>query len=85
MEADHLGGDVDMVAVVTILLKEQSRRKNAGHFNWRIPFRPDHGHELLDDIGRGTHPGYPLIGRLKGLAEIRGVMTAVAAIGGLPM
>jgi mannonate dehydratase len=74
-----------MVAVMTTLLKEQSRRKNAGHFNWRIPFRPDHGHELLDDIGRGTHPGYPLIGRLNGLAEIRGVMTAVAAIGGLPM
>jgi mannonate dehydratase len=85
MEADHLGGDVDMVAVVTTLLKEQSRRKNAGHSNWRIPFRPDHGHELLDDIGRGTHPGYPLIGRLKGLAEIRGVMTAVAGIDGLPM
>ena len=85
MEADHLGGDVDMVAVVTTLLKEQARRKAAGATNWRIPFRPDHGHELLDDIGRGTHPGYPLIGRLKGLAEIRGVMTAVAATSGLPM
>jgi mannonate dehydratase len=85
MEAEHLGGDVDMVAVVTALLKEQARRKAAGETNWRIPFRPDHGHELLDDIGRGTHPGYPLIGRLKGLAEIRGVMTAVAATGRLPV
>src|SRR5579859_1367303 len=84
VEADHLGGDVDMVAVVTALLKEQARRKNAGEASWRIPFRPDHGHELLDDPGRGTHPGYPLIGRLKGLAEIRGVMTAVAATRGLP-
>jgi mannonate dehydratase len=85
MEADHLGGDVDMVAVVTTLLKDQARRKDAGDVNWRIPFRPDHGRELLDDIGRGTHPGYPLIGRLKGLAEIRGVMTAVATTGQLPM
>jgi mannonate dehydratase len=85
VEADHLGGDVDMVAVVTAMLNEQARRKKAGNGSWRIPFRPDHGHELLDDIGRGTHPGYPLIGRLKGLAEIRGVMTAVAAINHLPV
>jgi mannonate dehydratase len=85
MEADHLGGDVNMVRVVTAVLNEQARRKNAGEAGWRIPFRPDHGHELLDDIGRGTHPGYPLIGRLKGLAELRGVMTAVAAINHLPV
>jgi len=85
MEAEHLRGDVDMVAVVTTLLKEQARRKVEGEPDWRIPFRPDHGHELADDIGRGTHPGYPLVGRLKGLAEIRGVMTAVAAINQLPV
>ena len=84
MEADHLGGDVDMVAVVTELLEEQKRRQDAGP-DWRIPFRPDHGHELLDDVGRKTHPGYPLVGRLKGLAEIRGVMTAVAALKKLPV
>jgi mannonate dehydratase len=84
MEADHLGGDVDMVAVVTILLEEQRRRRDAGDASWRIPFRPDHGHELLDDVGKPTHPGYPAIGRLRGLAEIRGVMTAVAALKGLP-
>jgi mannonate dehydratase len=85
MEADHLGGDVDMVAVVSTLLREQARRKDKGADDWRIPFRPDHGHELAYDIGRGTHPGYPLIGRLKGLAEIRGVMTGIAAINRLPV
>jgi mannonate dehydratase len=84
-EADHLGGDVDMVAVVQALVEEQGRRRAAGDPRWRIPFRPDHGHELLDDAGRKTHPGYPLIGRLRGLAEIRGVMTAVAALKGLPL
>jgi mannonate dehydratase len=83
-EASHLGGDVDMVAVVTALLEEQGRRKANGDDDWRIPFRPDHGHELLDDGQRKTHPGYPLIGRLRGLAELRGVMTAVASLKGLP-
>jgi mannonate dehydratase len=85
MEADHLGGDVDMVAVVTTLMTEQAKRKAKGNPHWRLPFRPDHGHELADDIGRGTHPGYPLVGRLRGLAEIRGVMTAVAALKNLPV
>ena len=85
MEADHLGGDVDMVAVVKRLLEEQMRRREAGEPDWRIPFRPDHGHELLDDVGKATHPGYPAIGRLRGLAEIRGVMTAVASLNGLPL
>src|SRR5918997_2142359 len=84
MEADHLGGDTDMVALVTVLLEEQKRRRDAGDERWRIPMRPDHGHELLDDVGKPTHPGYPAIGRLKGLAELRGVMTAVAALRGLP-
>jgi mannonate dehydratase len=84
MEADHLGGDTDMVAVVVTLLEEQQRRKAAGAPDWRIPMRPDHGHELLDDVGKPTHPGYPAIGRLKGLAELRGVMAAVSALQGLP-
>ncbi len=82
MEAEHLGGDTDMVAVVRALLTEQTQRKNAGSPRWRIPFRPDHGHELLDDIGKKAFPGYSAIGRLKGLAEIRGVMTALAAVDG---
>jgi mannonate dehydratase len=85
MEADHLAGDTDMVAVITELLQEQARRHAAGDAQWRIPFRPDHGHELLDDTRRKTHPGYPLIGRMRGLAELRGVMTAVAAINQLPL
>jgi len=85
MEADHLGGDADMVAVVTTLLEEQKRRRDEGDRRWRIPMRPDHGHELLDDVGKPTHPGYPAIGRLKGLAELRGVMTAVAALRDLPL
>ncbi len=80
MEAEHLGGDTDMVAVVSVLLAEQRRRVAAGRADWQIPFRPDHGHELLDDAGKGSFPGYSAIGRLKGLAEIRGVMTAVASM-----
>jgi len=48
-------------------------------------FRPDHGRELLDDVGKATHPGYPAIGRMRGLAEIRGVMTALAAEHGFPV
>ena len=85
VEADHLGGDVDMVAVVSGLLREQGRRREIGDARWRIPFRPDHGHQLLDDTRRATHPGYPLIGRMRGLAELRGVITAVAATNGLPL
>ncbi len=85
MEADHLGGDTDMVAVVTTLLQEQNRRKQRGDAHWRIPMRPDHGHELLDDVGKKTHPGYPAIGRLKGLAELRGVMITVSKLRSLPL
>jgi mannonate dehydratase len=80
MEADHLGGDVDIVAVMSAMLHEQTRRRDAGDPHWRLPFRPDHGHELLDDKQRKTHPGYPLIGRMRGLAELRGVMVALASV-----
>lgn len=85
MEADHLGGGTDMVAVVQALLTEQGRRKAAGEAHWRIPMRPDHGREMLDDVGKATHPGYPAIGRMRGLAELRGVMTALAQVHGLPL
>jgi mannonate dehydratase len=84
MEADHLAGDTDMVAVVHALLTEQARRQATGDKHWRLPFRPDHGHEMLDDVGKPTHPGYPAIGRMRGLAEIRGVMVALARQHGLP-
>ncbi|WP_150287964.1 mannonate dehydratase [Rhabdaerophilum calidifontis] len=80
MEAEHLGGDTDMVALVDALLGEEARRRKAGWTHWQIPMRPDHGHEILYDIGRGSHPGYPAIGRLRGLAELRGVMTALEAV-----
>jgi mannonate dehydratase len=85
MEADHLGGDTNMVALVEVLLEEQRRRREAGDPRWRIPMRPDHGHELLDDIGKPTFPGYPVVGRLKGLAELRGVMLTVATLRDLPL
>jgi len=79
MESDHLGGDVDMVSVIGTLLDEQQRRRESrGDHGFRLPFRPDHGHELIDDASRATHPGYPVTGRLRGLAELRGVMTALA-------
>ena len=76
-EAAHLAGDTDMVALIRILLNEERRRKDAGQDD-DIVFRPDHGHELLSDIGRGTHPGYPLVGRMRGLAELRGVIHALS-------
>ena len=84
-EVEHLAGDTDMVDLVTVMLTEQKRRRDAGDPRWRIPFRPDHGFELLSDVGAFAQPGYSIIGRLKGLAEIRGVMTAVAEIKGLPI
>lgn len=78
MEAEHLGGDTDMVGLIAVLLDEEARRRAAGEDFAEIPMRPDHGHEILDDIGRASHPGYPFIGRLRGLAELRGVMTALS-------
>jgi mannonate dehydratase len=78
MEAEHLGGDTDMVALVKVLLTEEARRRAEGRADHVIPMRPDHGMEMLGDAGRGTHPGYPLIGRMKGLAELRGVALALS-------
>lgn len=78
-EADHLDGSTNMVEVVIALLEEQNRRRSEGRPDWRIPMRPDHGHLLADDIGKARiNPGYSLIGRLKGLAELRGVMRGVS-------
>jgi mannonate dehydratase len=77
-EADHLDGDVDMVSVVRELLTEN--RKRAAHDT--IVFRPDHGHRMLDDLSpsKRTNPGYTAIGRLRGLAELRGVMRALEGV-----
>ncbi len=67
-----------MVAVIDVLLAEERRRKAAGAARWEIVMRPDHGHVLIDDIGKKVNPGYSCIGRLKGLAELRGVITALS-------
>jgi mannonate dehydratase len=73
-EADHLGGDVNMIAVLRMLVAENAGRA-AGE---GIPFRPDHGHRMLDDIEKTRiNPGYTGIGRLKGLAELRGAILAL--------
>lgn len=77
-EDEHLGGQTDMVALVDEVVKEEARRRAAGRADAEIPMRPDHGQDILDDIGRGGQPGYPAIGRLKGLAELRGVEAALS-------
>ena len=77
-EDEHLNGQADMVAVIAALLAEEKRRRAEGRSDAEIPMRPDHGQEILDDLKRGAQPGYPAIGRLKGLAELRGIMTALS-------
>ena len=79
-ESEHLDGDTDMVATIAALLAEEERRRDAGRPDAEIPMRPDHGHALLSDFDRPMMPGYPLIGRLRGLAELRGVMVALSQI-----
>ena len=67
-----------MVALMRVLLVEEARRRDAGRTDHAIPFRPDHGYEILSDIGHNLVPGYPLIGRMRGLAELRGIASALA-------
>ena len=71
-EADHLGGDADMFAIIKEVMQIMKQRKIS------IPMRPDHGHQMLDDLNKNTYPGYSAIGRLKGLAELRGVEYAIS-------
>ncbi len=73
-EAEHLAGSSNIVGVILAMMKEEAHRRRSGRADHEIPMRPDHGHLLADDIGKKVNPGYSLIGRLKGLAELRGVM-----------
>lgn len=76
-EAEHLGGDVDMYRVVKTLKREEHKRKLENRHDAEIPMRPDHGFQMLDDLNKITYPGYSAIGRLKGLAELRGLEYAI--------
>lgn len=76
-ESGHLDGNVPMPAVVEALLLEQHRRRKAGRKDYQIPFRPDHGIKMLNDFNESANPGYPLIGRMRGLAEIRGLIQGI--------
>jgi mannonate dehydratase len=73
-EAEHLNGSSDMVGIIHRVLLEELRRRREGREDQEIPMRPDHGHLMADDILKSAYPGYSLVGRLKGLAELRGVI-----------
>jgi mannonate dehydratase len=70
-------GDIDMIAVVKALVKEGKRRKSETGEDWILPVRPDHGHQMFDEVGKQNYPGYSLYGRMKNLAEIKGLTLGI--------
>jgi mannonate dehydratase len=80
-ESDHLRGSLPMPAVVAAILREQIRRRDQGRCDWRLSMRPDHGHVMLDDLGkpRPRNPGYSCLGCMRGLAELRGLQLGIAS------
>jgi mannonate dehydratase len=83
-EASHLSGDVDMVGVVRALILEERKRNvdrpEGGAFQSLIPMRPDHGHQILNDLDKNAKPGYSTLGRMKGLAEVRGLELGIKSM-----
>ena len=80
-ESEHLDGDNDMVGLIDTLLAEEDKRRASGQASIEIPMRPDHGHLMGDEIGKpGVNPGYSFAGRLKGLAELRGVIHTLEVV-----
>ena len=77
IEDAHLDGDTDMISVLRLLLQEEKERRAQGREDFEIPMRPDHGQRLLGDLSMPSQPGYPAVGRLRGLAELRGAIAAL--------
>ena len=76
-ESGHIDGGVNMTKLMEALINEMQKRKTTGRADFRIPMRPDHGIKIANDFGLNGNPGYPMIGRLKGLAEIAGLEEAI--------
>jgi len=77
-EAGHLDGQLNMAEIVKVVVTEQLRRRKEGRSDWMIPVRPDHGLKILSDFSRNDNPGYPLLGRMKGLAQLEGLAKGIA-------
>jgi len=78
-EAGHLDGELNMTEIMLSVVAEQLRRKKEGRSDWQIPIRPDHGLKILSDFSRSDNPGYPLLGRMKGLAQLEGLARGISA------
>lgn len=77
-EDSHLSGSTDMIELLRAILEEERQRRADGRVDHQIPMRPDHGQDILTDLARNTQPGYPLCGRMRGLAELRGAILALS-------